>query len=389
MPEDIDLARKLLEDLFQGLTKSKLGKQAIVAVESTDQSFRWVGTTGKTASGAPVVEDSPFFIASIDKLYNATIAMMLAESGKLDIDESICSYLPDPLTLRLHQYGGRDRTAEITLKHLLTQTSGLADWFEDYPKGSPSLAEIVFEGGDRMLTIEELVDHVRDRLRPHFPPQELAGRPPKVRYSDTNFILVAKIIETVTGLSLPEIHQQMLYEPLGLSHTHFPGHSQPLTPTSDPMVLSANGEPLRIPLLIQSVKGIYSTAADMMKFMRRLITGQLFSKPDTLASMMSRWHRFGFPMDRAALRSPNWPIEYGIGMMRFRVPRVFTPLAPLPAVLGHTGSTGCWLFCCPELEVLLSGTVEDATAGALPFRITPKILRVLSKSGWQAREPLR
>lgn len=53
----------------------------------------------------------------------------------------------------------------------------------------------------------------------------------------------------------------MLHEPLRLHRTHFAGHSQPLT---TPMMLYANGEPLRLPLLIQSVKGIYSTAADMM-----------------------------------------------------------------------------------------------------------------------------
>lgn len=101
--------------------------------------------------------------------------------------------------------------------------------------------------------------------------------------------------------------------------------------------------------------------------------------------MMSHWSRFGFPMDRAALRSPNWPIEYAIGMMRFRVPRLFTPLAAIPAVFGHTGSTGCWLFYCPELDVAISGSVEDAAAGSVPFGTAPKILRLLSQAGWQAR----
>ena len=278
--------------------------------------------------------------------------------------------------------GGRDRTTEITLRHLLTHTSGLADWFEDYPKGGAKLAGIVFEEGDRNLAIEELTGHVRDRLRPHFPPQDLAARRSRIRYSDTNFILMVEIIEAVTGQPLHEVHQRMLYEPFGLTHTYFPDQSQPLVPTSPPMVLRVNGVPLHIPLLIRSIKGIYSTAADMMKFIRLLMKGELFGKPETLAAMMSNWRRFSFPMDRAALRSPNWPIEYAIGMMRFRVPRLFTPLAPIPAVFGHTGSTGCWLFYCPELDVAISGSVEDATAGAVPFGTAPKILRRLSQAGW-------
>jgi CubicO group peptidase (beta-lactamase class C family) len=232
------LARNLLEDLLRGLAKSRQGKQAIVAVDAPNQSFRWIGSVGKTEAGEPVVENTPFFIASIDKLYNATIAMMLAESGKLDVDQSICSYLPETITRGLHQYGGRVRTEEITLRHLLTHTSGLPDWFENYPKGGSSLAGIVFEEGDRRLSIEELTGHVRDRLRAHFPPQDLTDKRLKI-------------------------------------------------------------------------------------------------------------------------------------------------LAPMPAVFGHTGSTGCWLFYCPELEVAVSGSVEDAAAGTVPFRTTPRILKLLSKAGWQ------
>jgi CubicO group peptidase (beta-lactamase class C family) len=304
---------------------------------------------------------------------------MLSEAGEIDLDESICGYLPETITQRLHHDGRRDRTVEITVRHLLTHTSGLADWYEDHPKGGPSLFESILEAGDRMLTIEELTTYVRDHLRPHFPPQDLAGKRPRVRYSDMNFTLIVAIIEAVTGRPLEEVHERMLYAPLGLRQTYFLGRSQPLAPTPAPMVLRAKGEPLRIPLLIQSAGGIYSTAADMMTFIRRLMKGEVFRKPETLAAMTSRWHRFGFPLDRAALRSPSWPIEYGIGIMRFRLPRWLTPTAPMPAVLGHTGSTGCWLFYCPEWDMALSGSVEEATAGAVPFRIVPKILSILRR----------
>jgi D-alanyl-D-alanine carboxypeptidase len=378
-----DLARALLDDLLCKLTRNRQGKQAIVAVETPNQSFSWIGTSGETTAGNPVEENTPFFIASIDKLYNATIAMMLAEKGKLDLDQSICNYLPTTITRGLHQYGGRDHTAEITLRHLLTHSSGLPDWFEDYPKGGASLANNVLENGDRKLSITELMGHVREHLKPHFPPQDLATRRRKIRYSDTNFILLVEIIEAVTGLPLHEVHQRMLYEPFGLSQTTFFSQGQPLTP----MVLRANGKPLHIPLLIQSVKGIYSTAADMMKFISKLMQCELFENPSTLTAMMSQWQRFGFPMDRAALRAPNWPIEYAIGMMRFRVPRLFTPMASIPAVVGHTGSTGCWLFYCPEWEVMIAGSVEDAAAGPVPFRTTPEILKILAQAGWQANAP--
>lgn len=65
---------------------------------------------------------------------------------------------------------------------------------------------------------------------------------------------------------------------------------------------------------------------------------------------------------------------------------VFTPLAPMPSVLGHTGSTDCWLFFCPELHVLLAGSVNETTAGSVPFRTVPRILVVLRNSKRVVRE---
>ena len=384
MPETKDVTIGRLQGLLHRLTTRKPIEQAIVAVESGDESFRWIGAEGKTATGGQVLEETPFFIASIDKLYNATIAMMLSETGRLDLDNPITTYLPSAVTRGLHRHHGTDYSERITVRHLLSHTSGLADWLEDYPRGGPSLIERILNEGDRTLTVEELAAHVRDQLRPHFPPQDLSARRPKARYSDTNFMLIIAIIEAVTDQVLHEVHEQMLYRPLGLRHTYFPGLSQPLDPTPAPMVLRAKGQPLGIPLLMRSTRGIYSTAADTMVFLRRLMRNDVFRNPETLASMVSRWHRFGFPLDRAALHSPGWPVEYGLGIMRFRLPRVFTPTARMPTVLGHTGSTGCWLFYCPELDVLLSGSVEEVTAGAVPFRTVPRILNILRSSGWGA-----
>jgi CubicO group peptidase (beta-lactamase class C family) len=238
------------------------------------------------------------------------------------------------------------------------------------------MIESILDEGDRMFTIEELAAYVGNHLKPHFPPQDLAGRRPKARYSDTNFMLLIAIIEHVTGKPLHEVHKEMLHKPLGLRETYFPGPAR----ARDPMALSARGEPLKIPLLTESVRGIYSTTADMIAFLRALLGGEVFQARETLVAMQSSWHRFGFPLDRAALRSPGWPIEYGVGLMRFRLPRIFTPSSAMPAVLGHTGSTGCWLFYCPKLDVFLAGSVNEVTAGAIPFRTVPRILSIFRRS---------
>jgi D-alanyl-D-alanine carboxypeptidase len=365
-----------LQKMLDTLATQKPHHQAIMAVESGDGSFRWSGAAGKADGGESLHPDTPFFIASIDKLYNTVIVLMLAEQGKLSLDDPISAYLPASLTRGLHILNGDDHSGKITIRHLLSHTSGLAEWLEDAPKNGQSLFEQVLDKGDRAMTFEEIIEHVRS-LRPHFAPQDLSASRVKARYCDTNFILIIALIETIYGQPLHQVHQDLFYKPLGLQHTYFPGLSQPLARTYPPVPLRANGQVIEIPKLMASIRCIYSTSVDMIAFLRSVTRGEVFQNPGTFAQMQSRWNRFGFPTDRAALRSPNWPTEYGLGLKQFQIPRVFTALKRLPAVIGHTGSTGCWLFWCRELDLYFSGSVDEAGAGAVPYRVMPKILRVM------------
>jgi CubicO group peptidase (beta-lactamase class C family) len=237
----------------------------------------------------------------------------------------------------------------------------------------------VLTGGDRAISLDDIMAIVRE-IPPHFAPQEPRAARPRIRYSDTNFILLCAIIESVTGAPLPQVHQRMLFQPLGMTCTWFAGRSSPVAPVEAPAALYAEGQPCPIPQLMQSFGGIYSTVTDQFRFMRPLTRGGIFANPATF-QLMQRWNRFGIPLDRTALRLPGWPIEYGLGLMRFHLPRVFTRFRPLPAVIGHTGSTGTWLFYCREWDLLLAGAVDEVTAGAVPYRVVPKILDVFRTSG--------
>jgi CubicO group peptidase (beta-lactamase class C family) len=94
--------------------------------------------------------------------------------------------------------------------------------------------------------------------------------------------------------------------------------------------------------------------------------------------MCGEWNRFGFSLSPLG---PGWPIEYGLGIMRFRYPRFLAPIKPVPEIIGHTGVSGSWLFYCPDLDMILAGDVSQITAGAVPFQFVPKILRVLLENG--------
>lgn len=366
---------KELDNLFQVFTAQKLIQNAIISIENFESSFSWHRAVG--CEEEQIQPGTPFFIASIDKLLNASIILMLMEQGELDLRAPISAYLPSGMMDNLHVYRGMDYSGQLTLRHLLSHTSGLADWLEDSPKDGRTLVEKILEEGDADISIEEIAAIVRNDLKPHFPPQNLNEKKLKVRYSDTNFILLIAIIEQVMGMPLHQVHEKFLYKPLDMRHTFFIGNSRPLDPTPQEVALRAQGKKLHIPKFLGSGRGIYSTSADLLIFMRYFVKGDLFSKPGTLQLMQENWNQFGFPLDRAAMRSPGWPIEYGLGLMRFQLPRVFSPFRPMPQVIGHTGSTGCWLFYCPEMDMLLTGSVDEVTAGAVPYRIIPKILNIL------------
>jgi D-alanyl-D-alanine carboxypeptidase len=375
--------RSRLEGLLLETAKRKPLRHAVMAVECLHGSWRWSGAVGQASpEGAAMGPETPWFIASIDKLLHAVLVLRLCEQDRLHLETSIADLLPADLVRGLHCLGGRDYAPLITVRHLLSHTSGLADWLEEYPRGEPSVAERIFTEGDRAIGFAEIADYVRLKLQPHFPPQDRDELRPRVRYSDTNFILLIAIIESVTRRPLHEVLHDHFFQPLGMRHTFLPGFSRPQEGTPAGATLGAAGRPLDIPQLTTSFRGIYSTTGDMLLFLRSLLRGDGSSPAASWSIMQQRWNRFGFPRDRAALRAPGWPIEYGLGLMRFRLPRIFTPVQAMPAVLGHTGSTGCWIFYCPAHELLLCGNVSEVTAGALPFRLVPKLLRICAAAAW-------
>jgi D-alanyl-D-alanine carboxypeptidase len=365
-----------LDALLGQMAAPKTIHNALFAVEKMDLSFSWVGATGATGpAGTPLHTDTPIYIASVTKLFIASTILKLHERSLVDIDQPILAYLPQALIAGLHRMNGVDYTDQITVRHLLGHSSGLPEYLEDKPKGGRTFVDRILEQ-DFAFTIEDILDVVRD-LPPHFPPQPLAAQKKKVRYCDTNYQLLIAIIETVTGGSLHTVFTDLLYKPLGLADTYHPGTR---VDAPEPAGLWMDEEPLHIPLAMGSFGDLISTMDDMLHFMRVLVRGEVFDDPATLDLMLGSWNTFGFSLNPVRL-SPGWPIAYSLGMMHFKIPRLFSGFRSIPAVIGHSGATGSWLFYCQELDTLLAGTVNQLSAGAVPFRYIPKILQAVEAAG--------
>jgi CubicO group peptidase (beta-lactamase class C family) len=364
---------------MERLLSRKHIKHAVAAVESLDGAFASSAAVGEARpNGTPMQSETPFMIASVTKLYIASVILRFHERDLLSLEEPISAYLTGDLIAGLHRVNGVDHTGAITVRHLLGHTSGLPDYIEERPKGGRALIDRVVTDGDMAWTLDEVVDIVR-KLPPHFPPQQLEGSRPRARYSDTNYRLLMAIIEDVSGEPVARVFERELYRPLKLRHTHHPGQAS-LEPVPESASLYFKDRPLQIPLALRSFGDLHSTVADMLRFLRALVRGEIYEDPATASLMQHRWIRFGFPRDRAALRTPGWPIEYGLGMMRFHIGRLFAPGRRPVTLVGHSGSTGSWLFHCPELDLMSAGTVDQATAGPVPFRVQPRILRAAASA---------
>jgi CubicO group peptidase (beta-lactamase class C family) len=144
--------------------------------------------------GVKNTPDTKFLIGSVTKQFTAVAVMQLYEKGLLDIKGKLSDYIPD-----------FKRGSEITLKNLLTQTSGIAD----YLNGDPALVSQI---PCAELSARKLVDLVGDMPLKFEPGTKYA-------YSNTNYLLLGYIVEQISGLAYGDYLEKNILEPLGMTNT--------------------------------------------------------------------------------------------------------------------------------------------------------------------------
>jgi D-alanyl-D-alanine carboxypeptidase len=345
-----------LEYLVSGLVeKDKSVRNCVLSVMKGDGSFSWSGAAGIASQDGqvPMTKDTPIYIASITKLYTATAIMRLYEKGALSLDDTMSKYLPEELIQGIHVYKGKDYSHEITIKELLSHTSGIADYYTEKPKGGKSLFDLFLEEPKRSWTVDQTIERARRDLEPNFPPGTDAS------YSDTNFQLLGKVIEAITGKPLHIVYADFFFRPLGLKHTWLTGRSEPLiTPSSAPADIFYKD------MIITNTRsngaywadgGIVSTSEECIIFLKALNEGRIISG-DTL-KLMHNWHKLQFPL------------QYGYGTMYFKLPWFITKVMGIPPLWGHSGSTGSFLYYSEDLNLYLAGSINQVESKTKPFRL--------------------
>ncbi|WP_017590899.1 serine hydrolase domain-containing protein [Nocardiopsis ganjiahuensis] len=343
-----------LTRLLEGLVAKRGVHHANIALSHGTGDLRWSAASGP-ADTLPIRPETPFFVASITKRFIITLLLQAHERGELDLDASITEYLPEETTRGLHVLEGTDHTAGITPRHLASHTSGLPDFFEKRRDGRPSLFTQLTAGRDLSWSFEDALNVNRTQQSPYFAPQDLTAPRQKARYSDTGFQLLIRTLETVTDRSFSELLTDRVLGPLGLERTWTPADTPP-----EHSPLHTGRRRVEVPSILRSSNDLFSTTGDLITFQRALLGGELLSDLRPLTERRNR------------LR--NAPVlRYGLGTMIFRVGWT---AGQRPVTLeGHSGSTGTWLFHCPELDLHLTGTVDQTRGRALPFRFMAHLLR--------------
>jgi len=299
-----------------------------------------------------MTEDAIFDIASLTKVVATTTSVMqLVEQGRIRLNDPVTQFIPE---------FGRNGKSDITIRQLLSHTSGLAP---DLP------LEVEFNGSDEAI-----------RRASELPPAAPPGQ--RFIYSDINFFVLGDIVRRVSGERIDRYAKQHVFEPLGMRDTtYLPPESlrpriaptercRPLAwPCGDASVAFLRGvvhDPTARRMDgVAGHAGLFSTAADLSKFCRMLLAGGRLGNvrvlsPATVATMTSP----ATPIGMKDVRALGWDLDSTYSSNR-------GDLFPFGS-FGHTGFTGTSLWLDPRSKsyvIFLSNRVHpDGKGDVTPLR---------------------
>jgi D-alanyl-D-alanine carboxypeptidase len=281
---------------------------AVVLVRDGDRTVRLARGLADRAHRAPMRVTDRFRVGSVTKTFVATVVLQLAGEGRLSLDDTVARWLP----------GLVPNGQAITVRQLLSHTSGLFDYTEDRAVLAPYVRG--------HLTVARAPRTLVARGTAH-PPLFAPGA--RWSYSNTGYILLGLIVEAAAGDSLEGQLQQRILGPLGLRRTtfdrsprirgdHAHGYFAMGTgPARDVSVFS--------PTWAWAAGAMVSTADDLARFYRALLEGRLL-RPDLLGAMKTT----------VAMGPPGE--SYGLGLWRTRSMGL-SPTNKLAcgSVWGHNG----------------------------------------------------
>jgi len=274
----------------------------VVAMAATKNRILYQGAFGMAdvATARRMSTDVIFRLMSMTKVVTSVAAMQLVERGRLGLDDPVETYLPsfarlwvfDSFESESGDYRLRRATARVTLRHLLTHTSGLG-----YAFTSPILRDFKPKNSDQN------------------PVGPLLFEPGERWHYGTSTDWVGRLVESVSGLSLDEYFRREILEPLGMTDTFFivPAYKQPRLATlhrrgSDGRLAEQPRQAPRPVTEFNGGGGLYSTAGDYLRLVQMFLNGGRANGARILSS------------DSVAAMGQNQIGALGVGAMKTAIP---------------------------------------------------------------------
>lgn len=292
---EVPLFENLEARTIEALGKWTVPSAAIGVFQDGHVSTDGFGVTNLETK-TPVTPDTLFQIGSITKIFTTTMVMHLVDAGTLDLERPIIEYLPD---LKL-----ADTTAQgtLTLRHLLTHTSGLeGDHFDDYGMGDDALATAIANY------------HILPQISP---PGELWS------YCNTGFSLAGRILEMVTEQPYEIVMRERLFAPLGLERTCFFAHEAITHPiavghlqerTAERIGATRVSRTYALTRAVGPAGTIISTVGDLLRFAQIHLNGGELEGERILSPSSTRM------MQDMQTPAANFAEHYGLGWALRRI----------------------------------------------------------------------
>jgi CubicO group peptidase (beta-lactamase class C family) len=262
-PDPAAIRARKLADLFATRDGQDPFNGVVLVAEKGEVTYRRAFGYRDRAGGVPMTADTAFEIGSVSKPFTAVAVLQLEERGKIRLDDKLTRFFPGL------PYGS------VSIRGLLSHTSGLFDVYGDealrkefyrfYGKTEPP-----YTNRDYLAFLEALE------------PKLIAWPGERCRYSNTGYVLLALIVEHVSGLRFDAYLRRNIFEPAGMRHTVvyslLGDRSVPNLATG--RVQDPEAGP-RIQGLTYGDDEIVTTADDLLAFDRALRSGKLL-RPETL-----------------------------------------------------------------------------------------------------------
>lgn len=258
---------------------------AIVGVFESGSSM--MAAAGADADGIEMTPERPWPTASLAKVFTATAIMQLADMGELELDNSVSDYVEFPIS------------DEITVRNLLQHRSGIPT--------VPSFT-IRCPGDGSFAAIERVVEETEPA-----PGQDTS-------YSNTNYLVLGRLIESTTGMDAGDWISESIFEPLEMDSTYWfesqsgPNPWWPRKVETQGAGLNDCGELGRT---FGTDGAAITNTEDMDRFYRGLLSGELISEHSLSEVLTMESELFGFRYGLGILEMTNeaWPddVLYGFG----------------------------------------------------------------------------